>query len=312
MSSCWLEYPGRLVDGGLHIAPPVYVEHDYNIWWPLNGSSWCYNPPYGELDNKYGYVVSNYIGYAYRATAEDGVSNAILERQAGEVNEHNWYRGEYEQLYYAGGQWVLIGVWALPGHVPEEVYHPDTQTYTGNAFWSGAAPVMSGGTVPTAPVEFAPRGSKRDASPSRDVLLWWPRFEKTADIHNPYGVYTYIDHNGPDPGITVFVGVPRWTDGDGREYVRSVFVRAAGYEYGPVYRVGAQWIIGTVGDEAGWWVGSEPSLTAPVTFVFTVPAGSSVTGDDRVLTWQDYVAGSERREVWLTEIGIMRGGGDTV
>ncbi|MBQ6107794.1 MAG: hypothetical protein IJK97_06250 [Thermoguttaceae bacterium] len=54
-----------------------------------------------------------------------------------------------------------------------------------------------------------------------------------------------------------------------------------------------QFLIGTIGDPAGWWTAPESDFQTPVTFAFT-PADR----EDLTFTFREYIDGNHTEEIW--------------
>ncbi len=277
-----------------------------------DAARFCYMPAEGDeaLDV---YTVSEQISYSIQIGAD------VLYRQPGLVHDMPWFAspsgyGTWILYYhptagvYGCGAYVLISWAAQPGYLPAEYRDPETKEWFGDSWWSG--PIPTPGTS-LADTTLVPRGSNKTAGSSKTASFHWPRWIKDGspgggEIDVPAGVYT----PAPGSGVsgTVTVGLPVWKDAAGNDYIRSRTRTYGNYTYGAIsYNADAEaWVIGTPGDEAGWWVGDEPSLTSAKTFAFTVPEGSEVTGDDIVVTFDRYTLGTDKTQRWLAEAGVIR------
>ncbi len=125
------------------------------------------------------------------------------------------------------------------------------------------------------------------ATQNKDAAITaWPRWECATQ----FGEYTAA---GGASGTRI-IGLPYWADELNAKYVRTLnkiggspIFGGGHYGYGAVYYhiASSAWVIGTPGDAAGWWVGSEPSTSSTTTFVHTEEE------PDIVLTYQGYAAG---------------------
>lgn len=249
------------------------------------------------------YTISEMPTYALR------VGSSTLAPQSGKINSKPWYRSSVsaQQIYYTPEfGWILMSTSYFPGYVPHE-YQDKYDTWQGDAFYSSLVlPKSSDGE----PVDFVGRGPflNNDPVPSAAVSFWWPRWIKSTATDDPCGIYT------PAPGTPVtgskVIGLPQWTDNWGRTYTRSLDKFDGRYTYGAVHYhddVFATWVIGTVGNAGGWWVANiEPSTSGAVTYKFTVPIGSEVTGEDITLTFSRYVLGSHAAPAYMGELGVYR------
>lgn len=231
-------------------------------------------------------------------------SGNTLKRQAGLVNELPWYRSEYYQIYYTPSYgWVLIPVATFPGYAPTEWQDKD-DVWQGDSFYTAAT---IPGIASTADVTFTGRGPHKNTSPVPTVAVafTWPRWCKTTGTTVPYGVYTAVVDSGATG--TKIVGNPYWTSG-GVSRMRSAEKVSGHYEYGGTTYdpITDRYVIGNIGDVAGWWVGDEPAVGSNRTFNFAKPDGSEITGTNIVYTWGGYLPGSETETVYMGEIGVYR------
>lgn len=232
--------------------------------------------------------------------------STTLIRENGLINEKAWYRSASGalQIYYTSEfGWVMISTSFFPGYVPNE-YQNEYDVWQGQFFYS-ASTIPS--TSSTSSVTFTGRGTLKNEStvPTTEVSFFWPRWVKTTSTSSPYGVYTAVSDSGATG--TKVLGLPKWLSG-ATEFIRSLVTASWHYTYGSVHydTTHSVWIIGTYGDGAGWWEGDEPSVSSPTTFTFTVPEGSEVTGDDKTLTFSDYVLGENTMPVYMGELGAYR------
>lgn len=274
----------------------------------------CYMPAEGDeaLDV---YTVSEQISYSIQIGAD------VLQRQPGLVHDKAWFAspsgyGTWILYYhptagvYGHGAYVLISWAAQPGYLPAEYQDPDTGDWLGDTWWSG--PIPTPGTS-LADTTLVPRGLDKDTGSNKTAEFHWPRWIKDGspgggEIDLPAGTYTPVSGSGVSGTVTV--GLPVWRDATNTDYIRSRLKTSGKYTYGAISydaTPGVEaWVIGTPGDEAGWWVGDEPSLTSAKTFAFTVPEGSEVTGDDIVVTFDRYTLGTDKTQRWLAEAGVIR------
>lgn len=186
------------------------------------------------------------------------------------------------------GQWVVVpNDWAGGIVTPTVEY----------SWWAGGS-----GSSPHEMV-FTGKGAAAGDNRTTDISTW-----KRWESDSPIGVYT---NAGGATGTRV-VGTPQYTDGDGKIYTKIINNVWAYYpppcNYGDAkYVAGTGWVIGTRNDATGWWVSAtEPNVSSPTTFTFTVPVGSEVTGDPIVLTFSQYVLGIRTMELLLGEAAIWR------
>lgn len=137
-------------------------------------------------------------------------------------------------------------------------------------------------------VVFAPQGTA-SASVTPNIGSW-SHWESSTQ----YGIYTPVSGASGNR----IVGIPRYTDGAGKSYDRTLMKTAqtsGHYNYGNAKWRGTAdgWVIGTYDDVNGWWSSTtEPNTISSTTFHFHVPAGSEVTGENIVLTFSAYVEGA--------------------
>lgn len=245
------------------------------------------------------YTISAYISYSLK------VDGNYMLRMADTINDKPWFLGARMQLYWTPTyNWVYISQSFFPGYVPQE-YLDDDGDYQGDEFYSSLSIPDTSSTFLRA---LDGRGTLLNEStvPSLILRFYWPRWCKTTDTSSPYGEYTGVSGSGA-AGEKV-LGIPEWVDGNSTRYARSLEKNVHGYyDYGDVWYdyTNEVWLIGKFGDETGWWEGDEPSASG-TTFTFTVPDGSSVTGDNIVLTYNGYGIGERKTSVYMAEIGIYR------
>lgn len=278
-----------------------------------DAARFCYMPAEGDaaLDV---YTVSEQISYSIK------IGTDVMQRQPGLVHDKAWFASPSGSgaalLYYhptAGvdgyGAYVLISWAAQPGYLPAEYQDPDTGDWLGDTWWSGPIPTPGTSLDDTT---LVPRGLDKTTGSNKTAEFLWPRWIKDGTAGGgettlPQGKYTPATGSGTTG--TVYVGLPVWTDAADTDYIRSLVKDATShYTYGAIHWDAATsaWVIGTPGAETGWWVGAEPSLTTPRTFVFTVPQGSEVTGSDIVVAFDRWALGEAQAQRWLAECGVLR------
>ena len=126
---------------------------------------------------------------------------------------------------------------------------------------------------------------------------------KESDVNSPYGVYK---PHGDVSGQRV-IGLPEWKDGYGLRYTRSMNKEKNGhYSYGFIHYDKGKWLIGSVGDENGWYEGDEPKVNQSTIFRFMKNDDSEVTGTNRTISFDKYVAGNEKQYIYIGEAAIWR------
>lgn len=232
-----------------------------------------------------GYIIAEKLAYSLK------VGGSEYSPVFSDINGYIYWSSGRDFIYRSVNYgWVKCS--RFPGFEPNEYYDNNAKKYMGDAFWSGSIP--SG----TSSATFSPRGSNRDSGSSVTVTRYWKRWQSS----NLCGKYSPQDDASGD----LYFGLPRWKDGSGVYYVRSVSRTDGKYSYGGIIYNGSKWIIGTVNDPSGWWEGSEPSKSGSTTFRFTVPENSEVTGSNKIVSFYDYVLGEETAEAYLAEVAIWR------
>lgn len=145
------------------------------------------------------------------------------------------------------------------------------------------------------------------------------------DSGSPDGMENSADEVYPSPSDTftssyLYVGLPRWEDGTGTVYTRSLETGDTGYyTYGDIYHDGTGWVIGTRGSEEGWYEGTEPVIdpSGPDDNVFywTSPDGSSLSPDgsslspdpDITLSFVKFIQGDNNETVLLADTARFLG-----
>lgn len=198
--------------------------------------------------------------------------------------------------------WVITTT--TPGVSPIEYWKPvdpvndpdGAGSYQGTAFYTGTPPALGGSA--TFQARGSLRGTTKDAYSGTPITITtqYQRWESAT----LYGEYTAA---GGASG-TKYCGLPQWTDGDDNTYIRSISKTDGKYSYGNIkYDITSlKWLIGTYGSASGWYEGSEPSKTGSVTFTFTVPEGSELTGTNKTISFDEYVKGENTQTVLITEV----------
>jgi hypothetical protein len=204
--------------------------------------------------------------------------------------------------------------------------------YEGDAWYSGGADLDS---------VMLPRGSLRGTHEGyycgdRKFTSWSLNGHRLDEGEGPVGTYEEFsrdvditetadgspDHAGcpqdayafdevivtdtPDPAV--WIGLPEWEDGAAKIYRMNW----EGTRYGAVYHDGTGWVIGTRDSEAGWYTGSEPSKTAPVTFTRQKTETGQYPGEGNLtLTFERYVVGpykahmfGDETQTYIAQVGL--------
>jgi|GEM_PF-7110429 len=234
-----------------------------------------------------GYIIAS--NFAYNLKVDGTIYSPVFSNVNGYIN---WSYGNLYIYYSHKYGWIFIRSSLFPGYEPEEFYDSEESRYMGDEFWSGSIPSIGSSST------FSPRGSIRTGGSSKTVQAVWERWQS----NNRLGEY---NPQGGASGKRYF-GSPRWKDGIGDYYVRSISKIDGKYTYGSIVYSSGKWVIGTINDKNGWWEGSEPSKNSSTIFRFKVPAGSEVVGQDRTVTFHDYVLGEEKKEFYLSEVAVWR------
>lgn len=224
------------------------------------------------------------------------------------INDFPAWKGTSYGIWY--GQWrdgsTYTDSW-IAGPVAEFGNLVDNASTT-YGFWT-----VSVGSDPYA-ATFTHRGTATtDITTNLDAWVRW-----TRDDTSRYGEYIKVG----DAADKKYIGSPRWISDatPAVYYVRDVMRKGertgstaatTTYIYGAIHYVktATKWVIGTVGDEAGWWESdNEPSKTSSVTYSFAKPEGSTI--DDKpniIVTFVDYVSTSTVPLMSkIAEMGIWR------
>ena len=279
-----------LRDNTIDQAKTVYLGDDDDLFYKL-----YYSSAVGK------WVISNHYGMIFLQNTNELIPTYI------NINGYCSYRNPYAVIlwYDVTYGWVIS---STPGISPVEYWMPSDPInnpsgageYTGTAFYTGTPPALGGSA--TFQARGSLRGTTKDAYSGTAITLTtkYERWESAT----LYGEYTAA---GGASG-TKYCGLPQWKDGSSNTYIRSVSKTSNKYTYGDIsYNTTySKWLIGTYGSTSGWYEGSEPSKTGSVTFTFTVPEGSELTGANKTITFDKYVKGENTETIYLTEAGTWR------
>ena len=255
----------------------------------------------------YDWCIYTDIGFDYKFT-QDGVEK-ILYLQKYPYNQNSQWSGLYDLFYTNTYGWVLEKYQNIE---PIEYSHTDEDgvtTWYENEWWSMESKRDSLPRNPDESAIFIPRGSLKNDPPSSITLtlhfevnnLW----VKNGGGRDHLGVY----YNYADTTNIKVVGIPQFRDGTYKKYLRS-FSKGSNdkYTYGDIYfdDTSQKWVIGTVGDENGWWEGEEPSFSESVTFAFTTNLGSTIVKPDINITFDECVNNATTETTYLYEADIWR------
>lgn len=143
--------------------------------------------------------------------------------------------------------------------------------YKGNEWWG-----PSGGLEGTYQARGLNRGYAENeylGIPKTIAFTYSGYRRNTTTGEAPAGIYQEFirELNGsiivPDNSWSREVGLPRWIDGSGNNYVQSLKQDTnSEYSYGEIYYDGSKWVIGERNNISGWWEGVEPDRSSNVTF----------------------------------------------
>lgn len=195
----------------------------------------------------------------------------------GKLRLAGWYLGE---PYFENGLYWLFndgGIWTVADCEPRPMcqWLDADGLFRGDGCWR-----LSNFPTP----ESSAVGTWSGPNEQNDIEAVWTEESPYWISDSLLGEYT--DPEGRNAPRTV--GVPRFLDAGGNEYVRSVETENGYYTYGKVHFENGTWCIGSPSDESGYWTGSEPSRTSPTVFAFQRPAGSDVWKDDITLTFDAF------------------------
>ena len=240
---------------------------------------------------------------------KDG-SAVTLPPVYGSVNGYMYWGGSGNWIYYSVTKgWVYSGAFAGElslGQEPEEAV-----TYNENVDEEWYAATIGGSTYYEVHLPAGigrsgrmevcgPRAEEVD-TPEVELTMVWPRWELMGSAER-FGKYEGADGK---EGTRVF-GVPQFSGGD-MTFVRSVDKDKTGhYTYGKLHCESGRWVIGAVGSPSGWLEGSEPQVDGSVAFTFQKPEGSDATGTGITVSFDGYVAGTEKGEAYLGSVAVWR------
>ena len=262
-----------------------------------------------------GWIISKKIGYKINLS-----NGEVLEPVFQDVNSYCYWTNSKYLLYYTSQYgWVLLQRFRAlnlnverdryPGYVPIEYsYFDDSDERTvwrGDTFYTGEIPTEGSTTT------FTPRGWLKDTSAGTTTdpitvsmsFEYWKKDTSSTSISGPvYGVYI----KNTDNSDKKVIGSPQFKDENNERYVKSLYPQEDGvhYTYGAIHYEGGKWVIGTIGDANGWWEGQEPNIDNSTTFYFRKNDDSEATGTDKIISFEEYAAVTEKKEIYLGEIAI--------
>lgn len=276
-----------------------------------SGSDDGYFLYYASSSSKW--VISKYFGTSF--VMSGALSGTLVPKYVNYGNETVYATGTLGDVptYALWFDVTYVSRWIIspytPGILPVEYWLPTDPInapggaghYQGSAFYAGTPPAL-GGTA-TFQARGYNRGETLDSYEGASVTMTtkYERWESST----LYGEYTAA---GGASG-TKYCGLPQWKDGSGDTYIRSLTKTNYGkYSYGSIsYNATySKWLIGAYGSASGWWEGSEPSKTSPVTFTFKVPEGSELTGANKTIAFDKYVKGENSETIYLCEAATWK------
>lgn len=210
-----------------------------------------------------------------------------------ELRLSGWYCGK---PWYSGGSYYLFhdpdftSSWVIAMFPPRPPkYWTDASgNIRGDSFW-----ILSNFPTPESSSVGTWTGAGYSESDLEAVLV-----EEYLQSETLLGEYT-------DPAGVLsprYIGVPKYLDQSGNEYIRSAELSDGYYTYGLVHFDGTRWCIGSEDDEEGYWTGSEPSRTSSTTFTYHPPEGTEIRKDDITLTFDSLTFPETPETLYLAEV----------
>ena len=298
----WIVYPGNLV-----YPPNRFLSSTNKVFYGTGSDNGLFCFDINSKSFPYDWCIYTDIGFDYKIT-QDGVEE-ILYLSKYPYNQASQWSGLYDLFYTDTYGWIL----AKWKHIePIEYSYTDengVKTWYENEWWSMERKSYSLPENLDESAIFIPRGSLKNNPPSNITLqvyfnpknLW----VKNGGGRDHLGVY----YKYSDPTNFRVVGIPKFRDSTYKEYLRSFSKGSNGkYTYGDIYfdDTSQKWVIGTVGDENGWWEGEEPSFSESITFKFTTNLGSTIVKPDINITFDQCVKESVTETTYLYEANIWR------
>lgn len=296
----WVVYPGNL------IFPPVFsVLANSKIYYGvgIDKNLFCFT----SLLFNGQWVIYRTIGHDYLIT-RDGYTG-ILTLMSDPYNYESWWYGLY-CLIKSNSGWVLAN---STGYEPYEFSRTEggVTVWYGNSWYSLDSETDLSTTI-NGIKTFIPRGNLKNSNPSPIKLqiyhypdqLWI----KYGGGKSHLGVY-YRQDNPGNISFAKVVGVPLFKDDSGKEYLRSFKKNNDGkYIYGDIHfdENNQKWIIGTIGDEEGWWEGEEPQFFESITFYFTVNNGAEIKKSNIIISFDECIDIDYEETGYVFEANIWR------
>ena len=194
------------------------------------------------------------------------------------------------------------------GYVPIEYSYVNDSSgrteWRGDTFYTGELPTEGSTTT------FIPRGWLKNTSAGTTIdpitvsmsFEFWKKDTSSTSMSGPvYGVYI----KNTDNSDKKIIGSPQFKDENDEHYVKSLYKDESDhYTYGAIHYDSGKWVIGSIGDANGWWEGQEPNIENSVTFQFKKNDDSEATGTNKNISFEEFTALNEKKEVYLGEIAI--------
>lgn len=304
----WIVYPGNIVyppnRTTVYADDEGYLEVFYGIG--SDGGYFCFRSSQKEFPDSW--IIYDKIGSDYKII-ENGVES-ILTLQRTSYNYNSWWEGTYYNLIYTNTyHWILT---KNAGKEPIEYSYTDeagVTTWYENEWWSTTIWNTSLPEHLSDILTFIPRGSLKNNPPSNITIQVYFNPEKLWVKNGGGKDHLGFYYNQAYPTNIKVVGTPRFIDNAGNEYLRSFEKdRNDKYTYGDIYfdDTNQKWVIGTIGDENGWWEGKEPSFNESITFTFTTNLGFTIVKPNINITFDECVNNAITETTYLYEANIWR------
>lgn len=234
------------------------------------------NLPYLFYQNGY-WVLSDTLGSIFSV---DGSDLATVFRT---YNGKRYYTGSVGYLWYDSDSAMYILSSKL-GYI-----------YNDEEYWECATRV---GTYE----------SSESGGVSKTVTETLAGYQKDTAGGTIAGSYTEI--GGTDKK---YIGVEKYKDQYNHIFIQSLteeyedeyrYAESGSTAVGTIYNDGTGWVIGTRDSEAGWYEGSQPDISSPVTFTKQkTPTGSYPDYDSLTITFDSHIIGDNETEIYYMDLG---------
>lgn len=227
------------------------------------------------------------------------VDSTELILQPSLINDNPWWKAGTAVFYKSIGAGWVYSTSLTEGYEP--IQYAESSVYYGDEYYSCTSLPTTYGTA----VSLTAHGSLYGGADKSVELYATPRWESTTQ----YGVYTAA---GGSSGTKV-IGNPTWksevlkrgdsSDSNGRYTYYTSDGTALAWD-----TTASAYVLGTYGDATGWHqTTTAPTVAGSYTLTFTVPEGSTVTGDDIVGVWDSWVGGTGNTyDIQIAEVAVMR------